>query len=186
MSTINYANLPTAPYWRRLAALAYDTLLLMAISLGYFGIVTAISYALGLTSEHSDYQVSYDKLTGLFLFIGWISVIIGFYGLFWRRNGQTLGMQAWKIRVQRLDGSYISWKQVIRRCAASIIVVTCYLGLHALELNTHWSIAAIIVFATIAPLPWSERRSINDQLSRSVTVQVPKDQRIGKKSGGVF
>ncbi|NVK10857.1 MAG: RDD family protein [Gammaproteobacteria bacterium] len=186
MSAIDYAALPIAPVWRRYAALAYDALLLMAISLGYFGLVTAVYYALGITTEETGYQVSYDKVTGFIVFLLWIVLMVAFFGWFWRRNGQTLGMQAWKIRVQAPSGDFINWRQVVLRCTTSLSAIAVYLLLNALSLEIHWSIAAAVALASMIPLPWTSGLAINDSLSHSRVVQVPKDQRIGKKSGGVF
>ncbi|MEJ2133509.1 MAG: RDD family protein, partial [Gammaproteobacteria bacterium] len=38
-----------------------------------------------------------------------------FFAFFWMRNRQTLGMQAWRIRVQNEDGSPINLRQCARR-----------------------------------------------------------------------
>ena len=38
-----------------------------------------------------------------------------FFGWFWTHSGQTLGMQAWRIKVQNEDGSAINWWQTTRR-----------------------------------------------------------------------
>ena len=38
-----------------------------------------------------------------------------FFSWFWTHSGQTLGMQAWKIKVQNLDGSVINLKQCLIR-----------------------------------------------------------------------
>ncbi|WBA88892.1 RDD family protein [Endozoicomonas sp. GU-1] len=39
----------------------------------------------------------------------------GFFGFFWTRSGQTLGMQAWRIKVVSSDNHLISpWQSVIR------------------------------------------------------------------------
>lgn len=186
MSAIDYSTLPTAPVWRRYAALAYDALLLMAISLGYFGLVTAIYYTLGITTEETGYQVSYDEVTGFIVFLVWIVLMVAFFGWFWRRNGQTLGMQAWKIRVQTPAGDFINWRQVVLRCTTSLGVIAVYLLLNSISLEIHWGIAAAVALASMIPMPWMNRLAVNDKLSNSRVVQVPKDQRIGKKSGGVF
>jgi len=38
-----------------------------------------------------------------------------FFGWFWTHGGQTLGMQARKIRITRLDGAPIHWRQALLR-----------------------------------------------------------------------
>jgi uncharacterized RDD family membrane protein YckC len=38
-----------------------------------------------------------------------------FFGWFWTHGGQTLGMRAWKIRLQRTDGEGLGWWQALLR-----------------------------------------------------------------------
>jgi hypothetical protein len=42
--------------------------------------------------------------------------LVGFFGLFWRQKGQTLGMQAWRVKlVSRLDNARVPWTHVFIR-----------------------------------------------------------------------
>ena len=36
-----------------------------------------------------------------------VGIIVVFYGLFWTRQGHTLGMASWRLRVQRTDGTLL-------------------------------------------------------------------------------
>jgi len=38
-----------------------------------------------------------------------------FFGLFWTRSGQTLGMMAWRLRIETEQGGGISWMQALLR-----------------------------------------------------------------------
>ena len=85
---------PTAPLWRRFAALVYDGFILLALSLAYGALVTAIAVFMGAQSQ--EYQPMFRHwLFGL----GWVICLQGFYFGFWRRSGQTLGMRTWRIRL---------------------------------------------------------------------------------------
>jgi uncharacterized RDD family membrane protein YckC len=42
-----------------------------------------------------------------------------FYGWFWTHGGQTLGLRAWRLRIERVDGRPLSWLDAARRFAAS-------------------------------------------------------------------
>lgn len=113
MSNANSA-LVIAPLWRRLAAMTYDTIVLVGIwiftsflVLAAFGIENA-QVAQGTNARFQN-VVFANMLTTAFLFFGW----------FWTHSGQTIGMQAWKIRVQNADGSAISWRQVALRYVAA-------------------------------------------------------------------
>ena len=40
--------------------------------------------------------------------------LVGFFGLFWRQKGQTLGMQAWRVKlVSRLSNAPVPWSHVV-------------------------------------------------------------------------
>jgi uncharacterized RDD family membrane protein YckC len=44
-----------------------------------------------------------------------------FFVYFWSRSGQTIGMKAWRLRVQNLDGSLISKKTGLKRLLPTLI-----------------------------------------------------------------
>lgn len=83
--------------------------------------------------------------------------LFGFFALFWTKNGQTLGMQVWGIRVQNPDGTAIDLWQALLRFLVAIPSLAC-LGLGYL-----W-----ILFNP-------SKRSWSDIYSESQTVQLPKD-----------
>lgn len=111
---------------RRLGALFYDCLIVIAIEMMAAGVVIAILHALlamGVFNVAPYADVS-DLLTNhplwspvytLYLAVVWIY----FFVFFWTRAGQTLGMRAWKIQVRNADGSPISATQALIRLATS-------------------------------------------------------------------
>lgn len=50
-----------------------------------------------------------------------LALIFGFYGWCWTRGGQTLGMTAWRVRVQRVDGTALRWSDALKRWAAAFV-----------------------------------------------------------------
>ena len=48
--------------------------------------------------------------------LSWWACLAGYYYICWRKQGQTLGMKAWRLKLQQLDGSTTSIKQCIKRC----------------------------------------------------------------------
>ncbi len=78
------------PIWRRFTAIIYDSLLLMAVSMAYGGVSLLIYQQLTGTE---------DLVSGLGFQVGWLLIIVLFFCFFWQRAGQTLGMQAWRLRV---------------------------------------------------------------------------------------
>ncbi|RRJ85324.1 RDD family protein [Aestuariirhabdus litorea] len=110
-------RLANAPLWRRFAAMFYDSLLIVALSMLVTAIYIGIRVLLG-GSEATEQQLNSSHgdafLTSL-LFM----VVFGFFAIFWTRSGQTLGMQAWSIRIQNEDGSMISlWQCLLRYLVA--------------------------------------------------------------------
>jgi len=186
MTPIDYKQLPPAPIWRRLAALSYDMLLIMALSLGYFGIITWIGTTFFGAQATEDYNPMFDGTLRWFVFLGWIAVIILFYGLFWTRNGQTLGMQAWKIRVQTKDGDLISYQQTVKRFVVVLVALSLYLigANYAIE-SLKW-LCYVLIVLNYAASPIKRGNTLTELVSATSVVQVPKDQRVGVKSGGVF
>ena len=107
--------------FRRLAAISYDFLLTLALLMTTTGIYMIISDAIignekyrALTEAGKTIQ---DPWLSSLLFI----TVFVFFGFFWTKNGQTLGMQAWHLRVQNEDGTHISWNQALLRFLMSII-----------------------------------------------------------------
>jgi uncharacterized RDD family membrane protein YckC len=52
--------------------------------------------------------------------------LVLFYGYFWRLKGQTLGMQAWRIRLRSLKGEHITYRQVLLRCLGAFLSLGCF------------------------------------------------------------
>ncbi len=99
----NNSSLPSFVF-RRIAAFFYDSLLLIAI----FFVVASISIAFnqGQAIENHAFKL---VLYGVgFLFFSW----------FWRHGGQTLGMQAWRIKVISESNEQITYKQCVQRYLA--------------------------------------------------------------------
>ena len=48
-------------------------------------------------------------------------VLFLFFGSFWVYGGQTLGMRAWRLRVEGREGGPVDWPQASRRFAAAFL-----------------------------------------------------------------
>src|SRR5687768_14618893 len=107
-------SLPTARVLRRFGAMLYDALLIVAL-------LMVVTYAfLPLTGGEA---LTADRIGALELVyrLVLLSVIVGFFGWFWTHSGQTLGMVAWRLRVQKPDGSRIGWGDALKRMAAAVV-----------------------------------------------------------------
>lgn len=110
--------LPTAPLWRRLAAMFYDSFLVLAI---WMLVDFLLLWAFGIEEARTleGEVIVLDPLFQTLLLAALLVSAFGFFALFWTKSGQTLGMQAWKIRVQRPDGSPIDLRQSLVRFASA-------------------------------------------------------------------
>ena len=106
------ANLVTTdlpcPLWRRLLALVYDLLIVVAIVM-VVGLLCQL--ATGGQLIHIDGKavvpIWYQALQAL--------VVLAYFISSWRRGGQTVGMRPWRIQVTRDDGGTPSLQQVLIR-----------------------------------------------------------------------
>jgi uncharacterized RDD family membrane protein YckC len=86
---------------RRLGAVIYDCLIIIALSFAVTALwmlITGTKQAVGPVYQST-------------LFIS----VFCFFGFFWTRSGQTIGMIAWRIRVQSKEGLSITWPQALIR-----------------------------------------------------------------------
>ncbi len=113
--------LPTpAPLWRRIAAMVYDSLPVVAIwilaAAVWIGLVEWL-----LPSQRAAIETMGRWAVGNWAFRAWLLAAAFFYfGLSWRRGGQTIGMRAWRIRVVAADGGAPTWAALCLRFIVAI------------------------------------------------------------------
>jgi len=89
--------------FRRLGAIIYDLLIVLSILLFATAILLPLNHGNAFKANNVWYQ--------LYLF----SLIFFFYIGFWTWKGQTLGMVAWKIRIESVDGTSVSLFSAVTR-----------------------------------------------------------------------
>ena len=142
-----------APLWRRLAAMLYDSMLVIAIWMIVAYIVLA-AFGIEQARTIEGDVVVLDPLYKNILFAAMLLSAFAFFATFWMKSGQTLGMQAWKIRVRNADDSPIALKQ----CLIRFVLAPFSLG--ALGLGYFWMLFD------------RERMTLHDRASRSEVVRV--------------
>jgi uncharacterized RDD family membrane protein YckC len=121
----------------------YDALLLISV------LLLATALALLLTRGSLDYNNPFFRS---YLFLIWFV----FYAWFWTHGGQTLGMQAWKLRLQRADGGPVTpWQALLRFLAAFPSLLLFGLGMLWMLVDR-------------------DRMTWHDRFSESVIVRLPK------------
>ncbi len=159
------SELPNAGVWRRFAAMVYDAFLIFALLFIASLIPTLLLNIENLGSSPETNTVVHELNTPLG---GWLyriyllAVVAGFYIAFWRKNGQTLGMQAWKLKLINTQGLSPGYRECLIRLATGLLSL-CALGLG------YWWI-------------WidKENRSWHDIASATRVVVLPKE--VGKKA----
>ena len=94
---------------RRLAAAVYDGLLVIGILM----LMTLLLVIAGGGEAVPAGKPAYQASVLLVMFL--------FFAGFWTRGGQTLGMRAWRLRLESRDGEPVSWMQAAKRFAAAFL-----------------------------------------------------------------
>jgi uncharacterized RDD family membrane protein YckC len=137
---------------RRLGALLYDSLLLAAVLMIATALFLPLTGGEAITSTRNPLLVWVYRgvLAGL---------VVLFYGSFWTRRGQTLGMISWRLRLEREDGGALTWGDTLRRLAAAVLSL--------LPAGLGW------LWIAVDP----GKRAWHDRLSRTRMVVLPKKPR---------
>ncbi|SEJ41753.1 RDD family protein [Frateuria terrea] len=107
------APLP-CPLWRRLTALVYDLLAVMAIVM-VVGLLCQLATGGQVVATGARTTIAwwYQPLQGL--------VVGAYFVVSWLRGGQTLGMRPWHIRVVGADGGKVAPGQALRRVVVAAL-----------------------------------------------------------------
>ena len=109
--------LPPPGLLRRLGAMAYDALLLLAL-------LMLLSYPYVWLTGSVKPGLFVKTLYQLYL----LAICFIYYGGFWVHGGQTLGMRTWRIKLVRSDGAPITWMMALKRFVYALLSLLC-LGL---------------------------------------------------------
>ena len=137
-----YSQLSQGSPIKRLLAMIYDSLILMALWMlvGFVGV--AVNGG--------------EAIEGPFFRSALFLATFAFFGFFWVKSGQTLGMMAWRLRVQTPEGEKLTAQQALIRFFAA------GLSWLALGLGFLW------MFIHPRKLAW------HDLISGTCVVQLPK------------
>ncbi len=143
----NLANLPDATAMRRLLALVYDALIVIAILILAGAIGTAVTVAFYGTQAVIETGI----LTENPVYFSWLLFCWFYYYYYcWSKTGQTLAMKTWRIQLITTNNTEIEMHQALIR------FFTALLGLG--------NITALL------PSRWT----LHDSLSKTRVVVLPK------------
>jgi len=168
---------PPAPagLLRRLAAQLYDGLLVAAL---WFVATFAV---LPLTGGEAITPATQGSLA--WLYRGWLlAIAFGYFGFCWVRGGQTLGLRAWKSRLQSADGSAIRWRGAAMRFAGGMAAMLLAIAGAWLLARPGWTPADAAALSMLLPailnlawIPFDDAgRSLQDLAGAMQVVRVPR------------
>lgn len=133
---------------RRFAAMLYDSLLLMALSVLYGALTVAFNLLIN-GAPASGEKIAWGNW-GIVVFLGWVLTLAGFFCYFWCKSGQTLGMKTWRIKMFDAQALQLpSLSQALQRCLlAPLSLLVLGLGYWFIYTNT-------------------ERQTLHDKLSNT-------------------
>lgn len=144
------------PLWRRLAALVYELLAVVAIVM-VVGLLCQLATGgrLIATGAHTAIAWWYQPLQGL--------VVGAYFVVSWVRGGQTLGMRPWRLRLVGGDGAPVTLGQAARRVLVAALPLAClglapWLGLRV----ALWTVLAVWALWFAPALIDPRRRALHD------------------------
>jgi uncharacterized RDD family membrane protein YckC len=143
MTATVHAQTPQVPLWRRLAALVYDLLAVVAIVM-----VTGLLCQMATRGQLTDSSGRlltwwYQPVQG--------AVVSAYFLFSWIRGGQTLGMRPWRIRVTDDKGDSPDLRRSVIRLAVAALPLLLLEVVHIAPLR--WALWAPVVGWAVFMLP---------------------------------
>ncbi len=169
----------------RLAAIVYDGMLILALLFLVGTVLTVIGTLLTMQTGTESAQarslpVWYQNIV---MTPSFILTLVGFYGIFWRRGGQTLGMQTWRLKTVNDSGHLLTWGQSFKRIMAASLMPLIFGIIGSLIGGSR----AIILTSAFLGLMFNyafclfNRRglAVQDMISNTITLKMPKTENEG-------
>lgn len=152
------ADFATPSLLRRLAAMVYDSLLLMAVSILYGAVATGINVAINGAPATGE-RIIWGTF-GIWVFAGWILTVGYFFCYFWRKSGQTLGMKTWRMKMYRSESLQLPGygQCALRCCLAPVSMLLFGLGYWLMYFN-------------------QDRQTLHDKLTSTRVLLLAKEQK---------
>jgi uncharacterized RDD family membrane protein YckC len=154
------------PLWRRLLALVYDLLIVVAIVL-VVGLLSQLATGGQLVqgADHAQVPAWYRPLQGL--------VVSAYFIGSWLRGGQTVGMRPWHLRLTDRAGAAPTLQQAVLRVLVAalpmlLLMLAPVLGLRA----TLWLLLAVWAGWFAVALFDPRRRALHDLVAGTELRQI--------------
>ncbi len=124
MSTPETHEFPRAGFFKRIAAIVYDSLIVVVLAM----VVTFINLMIiSALSSNGIIDISAYEDPSAFLNAQWwftIEIVFAiwfFYAWFWYDGGQTLGMRSWRLKLESDNEKPLTLKRAFLRAAYSLL-----------------------------------------------------------------
>lgn len=164
---------------RRLGALISDSLVVLGLLLLGSLLFVPLLQVLGAKAlVLSEVGLMWTSIYWVWLLAIWI----GFFGFFWTRTGQTIGMRAWRVRVEDERGALLKWSQAVKRLGYAVLPwLPCLIVLQFAERSQSVTLRYVgeglsalgvlgLLWMYVDPL----KRTWHDRCSQSRVIMLPK------------
>jgi uncharacterized RDD family membrane protein YckC len=155
---------PPAGLFKQLIAMLYDSFLIAALLF--------IATAILLPFNHGN------AITGPMYNLYLVCVIFIFYGFFWRKGGQTLGMKAWKLRIIDEYGYNPAWSIGFLRLLIAAFPPVAFYSLnqyfHIIVESKPEAIACVMFFLMGYLIRLFRPYTLHDRLSQTKVIDISK------------
>jgi uncharacterized RDD family membrane protein YckC len=128
MTSTSHNEFPRAGFRRRFGSWVYDLLIAIAV----YMVAGAMSFLLfnlfikfdviGMQGFEHAIDLQRSSILYSVLIYGWnIAWVSFFFVFFWAKSGQTLGMKAWRLRLQNQDGTRITKTTGLKRLIPTLL-----------------------------------------------------------------
>ncbi len=169
----------------RIIAIVYDGMLILALLFLVGTVLTVIGTLLTMQAgtDSTQAQSLPNWYQNFIMTPSFVLTLVGFYGLFWRRGGQTLGMQTWRLKTVNNSGHLLSWGQSFKRILAACLMPLLFGIIGSLVGGSR----AVILTSAFLGVVFNyvfcafNRRglAVQDMLSNTITLKMPKQQHEG-------
>lgn len=173
----------------RVVAIVYDGMLILALLFLVGTVLTVIGTLLTMQTgtQSSEAQSLPTWYQNFIMTPSFVLTLVGFYGLFWRRGGQTLGMQTWRLKTVNNAGHLLSWPQSFKRIFAACLMPLLFGIIGGLIDGSRAVLLTSIflgwIFNYVFCLFNRRGLAVQDMISNTITLKMPKVEHEGLWSG---
>ena len=165
---------------RRLGAILSDSLVLF----GILALVTLFVFVpvLNVLGKKAMVPSEVGWLLSVVYGLTLMGICFGFYGYFWARSGQTIGMRAWRLKLVSLEDRLLGWRQAFLRWLCAVAPWVCGVFLLDLAESLDWLFLKLMAYGVVilgaldflSMYTRLDRRCWHDRVSSSKVILLPE------------